>query len=148
MTHFAKQLVSIAILGLLIIVPLTIGEATDAKDRKAAKTAISGEQISKIEGAITAFRSQRSIPSVSVAIAKDNQIIFKGGYGLADLENKVPATPATVFRIASVSKSLTAVAVMQLAEKESLTSMRRFKNTLRVFRPRLFQFPRVNCSHI
>lgn len=82
--------------------------------------AISGEQTSKIDAAVTAFRSQLSIPGISVAIVKNNQIIFRRGYGLADLENQVPATAVTVFRIASVTKSLTAVAAMQLAERGKL----------------------------
>jgi serine beta-lactamase-like protein LACTB len=130
MTHFAKQLLCIAMVGFLPIVPVTNGDATskpggavsrkDAKDRKDAKTAVSGDQTSKIDAAVAAFRSRQSIPAISVAIIRDNQIIFRRGYGLADLENQVPATAVTVFRIASVAKSLTAVAVMQLAEKGKL----------------------------
>ena len=82
--------------------------------------ALSGDQAAKIDAAVAAFRSGLSIPAVSVAIVKDNQIVFGRGYGVADLENKVPATAAAVYRIASVAKSLTAVAAMQLAEKGKL----------------------------
>jgi serine beta-lactamase-like protein LACTB len=130
MTDFAKQLLAIAVVGFLLVVPATSGDAnskqseavsrTGAKDRKDASTALSGDQISKIESTITAFRSRLSIPAISVAIVKDNQIVFRRGYGLADLENQVPATAVTVFRIASVAKTLTAVAAMQLAEKGKL----------------------------
>ncbi|HXI94111.1 MAG TPA: serine hydrolase domain-containing protein [Blastocatellia bacterium] len=130
MNYLAKLLLSIAIVGFLPVVPLTSGEAAckpteavsrkDAEDRQDSKSAISGDQTSKIDAAVTAFRSRPSIPGISVAIARDNQIIFRRGYGLADLENQVPATAVTVFRIASVAKSLTAVAAMQLAEKGKL----------------------------
>jgi CubicO group peptidase (beta-lactamase class C family) len=130
MNYLAKLLLSIAIVGFLPVVPLTSGEAAckpteavsrkDAEDRQDAKTAISSDQTSKIDAAVAAFRSRLSTPGMSVAVVKDNQIIFRRGYGLADLENKVPATAVTVFRIASVAKSLTAVAVMQLAEKGKL----------------------------
>ena len=124
MTDFAKQLLAIAVVGFLLVVPATSGDAnskqSEAVSRKDAKTALSGDQISKIESTITAFRSRLSIPAISVAIVRDNQIIFRRGYGLADLENQVPATAVTVFRIASVAKSLTAVAAMQLAEKGKL----------------------------
>ena len=130
MTHFAKQLLATCLVGFLLVVPATSGDANskqsdsvsrqDAKDRKEARTALSGDQISKIEGTINAFRSRLSIPAVSIAIVKDNQIVFRRGYGLADLENKVPATADTVFRIASVSKPLAAVAAMQLVEKGKL----------------------------
>jgi serine beta-lactamase-like protein LACTB, mitochondrial len=130
MTNFAKQLLAIGVICFLLIVPATSGDANskqseavsrkNAKDRKDAKTALSGDQISKIEGTIAAFRSRLSIPAISIAIVKDNQIVFRRGYGLADLENKVPATADTVYRIASVSKPLAAVAAMQLVEKGKL----------------------------
>jgi CubicO group peptidase (beta-lactamase class C family) len=64
--------------------------------------------------------SRQGIPAVSVAIVVDHQIRFQRGYGMADLENFVPAKAATVYRIASVSKPITAVAAMQLAEKGKL----------------------------
>jgi serine beta-lactamase-like protein LACTB len=130
MTNFAKQLLAIGVIGFLLVVPATSGAANskqseavsrkDAKDRKDAKTALSGDQVSKIEATIAAFRSRLSIPAISIAIVKDNQIVFRRGYGLADLENKVPATADTVYRIASVSKPLAAVAAMQLVEKGKL----------------------------
>ena len=83
-------------------------------------TALPAEKIARIETAISSFMSRQSIPAVSVAVVQDNQIRFQGGYGMADLENFVPAKALTVYRIASVSKSLTAVAAMQLAEKGKL----------------------------
>src|SRR5438093_5711155 len=98
MNDLAKLLLSLAIVGFLPVVPLTSGEAAckpteavsrkDAEDRNDAKTAISGDQTSKIDAAVTAFRSRQSIPGISVAIVRDNQIIFRRGYGLADLENQ------------------------------------------------------------
>ncbi len=81
---------------------------------------LSTEKITKIETAISSLMSRQSIPSVSVAIVEDNQIRFQRGYGMADMENFVPAKALTVYRIASVSKSLTAVAAMQLVEKGKL----------------------------
>ena len=64
--------------------------------------------------------SRQGIPAVSVAIVEDNQIRFQRGYGMADVENLVPAKALTVYRIASVTKSLTAVAAMQLVGKGKL----------------------------
>ncbi len=59
----------------------------------------------------------RGIPGLSVAVAVDGQIVYSEGFGYADLEQRVPAWPATKFRIGSVSKSLTSVALMQLVEE-------------------------------
>jgi CubicO group peptidase (beta-lactamase class C family) len=54
---------------------------------------------------------------VAVLVARDGKIVFQGGFGLADLTTKTPVTPDTKFRIGSVSKQFTAVAVLRLAEQ-------------------------------
>jgi CubicO group peptidase (beta-lactamase class C family) len=82
--------------------------------------ALPADKITKIEMAISSFMSQQHVPAVSVAIVEENQIRFQRGYGTADIENFVPAKASTVYRIASTTKPLTAVAAMQLAEKGKL----------------------------
>lgn len=81
---------------------------------------LSPEQITKIENAISTTMSRQSIPGLSIAVVENNQIRFQRGYGVADLENSVPAKSFTVYRIASVSKAMTAVAAMQLVEAGKL----------------------------
>ena len=83
-------------------------------------SSVSAEQKNQIEAAISAAMSKQNIPGFSVTIVVNNQIAWSQGYGLADAENSVPATPKTVYRIASVSKPITAVAAMQLVEKGKL----------------------------
>ncbi|MEW6319545.1 MAG: serine hydrolase domain-containing protein [Acidobacteriota bacterium] len=56
-------------------------------------------------------------PGLSVAVAVNNRLAWAEGFGLADVEQEVPVRPDTVFRIASISKPITAVAVMQLVER-------------------------------
>jgi CubicO group peptidase (beta-lactamase class C family) len=56
------------------------------------------------------------IVGLSVAAARGGQILFAAGYGLADLENGVPATPATIYHFGSITKPFTAAAVVQLVE--------------------------------
>jgi len=58
----------------------------------------------------------RGIPGLAVAVALDGRIVYSRGFGYADLEERVPAWPATKFRIGSISKPLTATALMQLVE--------------------------------
>jgi CubicO group peptidase (beta-lactamase class C family) len=67
-------------------------------------------------GAMAAGR----LPSLSLAVSKDGELVYAEALGLADIENSVPATAQTVYRIGSVSKTLTAVAAMQLAERGRL----------------------------
>jgi CubicO group peptidase (beta-lactamase class C family) len=64
--------------------------------------------------------TRNKVPGVSVAVVKSQHIVIEKGYGMANLEHFVPVTPSTVFRLASVSKPITAVAVMQLVEKGKL----------------------------
>ncbi|HZG54543.1 MAG TPA: serine hydrolase domain-containing protein [Pyrinomonadaceae bacterium] len=78
------------------------------------------EKIKLIEAAVAAEMSRQNIAGLSLAVVTDNQLRWSNGYGFADLENYVPAKAATVYRLASISKSVTAVAVMQLAERGQL----------------------------
>jgi serine beta-lactamase-like protein LACTB, mitochondrial len=54
---------------------------------------------------------------MSVAAAVGDRLVWSQGFGLADVENEVPARANTVYRIASISKAIAATAVMQLAER-------------------------------
>jgi serine beta-lactamase-like protein LACTB, mitochondrial len=78
------------------------------------------DKIRKIEAAISSAMSKDNIPGMSVAIVTDKRLAWANGYGFADLENFVPAKASTVYRLASISKTITAVAAMQLAERGKL----------------------------
>ena len=56
-----------------------------------------------------------------VLVAKDGKVIFGKGYGMANYEEDIPNTPQTKFRLASITKSFTAMAVMMLQEKDKLS---------------------------
>jgi CubicO group peptidase (beta-lactamase class C family) len=57
------------------------------------------------------------VPSLSVAVARDGKIIWEKGFGLADREKNIPATEHTKYRLASISKQLTATGLMILVER-------------------------------
>lgn len=62
--------------------------------------------------------NETNAPCLVVSVTHADSIVFKAGYGYADLENKVPADPdKTIWRLASISKVVTGTAVMQLAEQ-------------------------------
>lgn len=63
------------------------------------------------------YQINKRIPGISAGIAKDSSIVWLDACGFADVENNSPATVSTRFRIASITKSITAVAIMQLVEK-------------------------------
>jgi CubicO group peptidase (beta-lactamase class C family) len=60
------------------------------------------------------------IAGLTVGISRDGQQVFAKGYGLADLENAVGATPDTVYRICSTTKGFTATAILQLRDQHKL----------------------------
>ncbi len=66
---------------------------------------------------IDRYKKLKNIPSISAGILSGGIIKWTGTAGYADIENSIAATPKTVYRIASISKPITAVAVMQLVEK-------------------------------
>ncbi len=76
----------------------------------------------KVDSLVAAWQRETYAPGVSVAIVRGGRdTLVLRGYGLADVENDVPATPATVYPIASITKQFTAVAVMLLVEEKRLS---------------------------
>jgi len=69
---------------------------------------------------ITDFMRKLSIPGGAVAVMRDGKLIYARGFGYADVENKTLVQPDALFRIASVSKTITATAVMKLVEEGKL----------------------------
>lgn len=61
-----------------------------------------------------------SLPSMAVAVVHDQQILWTRAFGAADVEGGIPATPATCYRIGSVTKLFTATAIMQLRDAGAL----------------------------
>lgn len=59
---------------------------------------------------------EQGIPGLSIAVGVQGEMVWAEGFGWADLENRVPVWPETKFRVASISKSLTAAAVGKLVE--------------------------------
>ena len=62
-----------------------------------------------------------AIPGLSLAVTHRGKLVYAQGYGLADTETKEPVTTKSLFRVASVSKPITAVAILQLVEREKLS---------------------------
>lgn len=84
----------------------------------ASATAETLEQ--EMERAIQSELDQSGVPSLQVAIGHAGKLVYEGAFGVADVENDVPATPVTKYRSSSISKWLTATAAMMLAEQGHL----------------------------
>src|SRR5262249_37411195 len=66
------------------------------------------------------FMTERRIPGGALAVVKDRRLVFVCGYGWADCEQKLAVKPESLFRIASISKPITAVAILRLVEAGKL----------------------------
>jgi CubicO group peptidase (beta-lactamase class C family) len=77
-------------------------------------------QFSKLEKFVFEKVSDSKLPGISVALVKDGKAIWSRGFGFRDLEHGLAATPHTVYGIASVTKSFTCIAIMQLMEQGKL----------------------------
>jgi len=63
------------------------------------------------------FMAGRNIPGGALAVARNGRLVYARGYGWADREKEVAVAPESLFRIASISKPITAAAVLQLVEQ-------------------------------
>ncbi len=74
----------------------------------------------EMEAAVHKFMNETHVPGMSVAVVVNGRLAWTEGFGFADLEAKVAATPETLYRLGSVSKPLTATATMELWERGKL----------------------------
>ena len=97
--------------GLLLIVfitPFAFAEALSTVDKN------------KIISHFNSYVDKGNIPNVSILIKKDNKEIFRHAYGYADIDSKTKVNKNTIYRIYSMSKPITGVAIMQLLENAKL----------------------------
>lgn len=79
------------------------------------------EETRKLDRIIEKFMQKWSIRGASFAVMKNDRLLYAKGYGYADAEQKLPAETNHLFRIASVSKLITAVGIMKLTEEGKLS---------------------------
>jgi serine beta-lactamase-like protein LACTB, mitochondrial len=106
------------VLCLLVLFPAARAQAQQSSAQRAA--ALPAEKVRQIEALVNAEMAKQKIPGLSVAVVADRQVRWTAGFGMQDIENNVAAKAATVYRLGSISKPITAVAVMQLFERGRL----------------------------
>ena len=93
-------------------------------ERSKAPYAVATGKVDKsfqeLDELIRTFIEQNRAPGAGVAVTDHGRLVFARGYGYADIAKQKPVEPTSVFRIASISKPITAVAIMQLVEQGKL----------------------------
>jgi CubicO group peptidase (beta-lactamase class C family) len=111
----ASSLLAVLLFGCAATVESPAPRATEpaASDRHEPRVA-------RLRQQLEADRERLGIPGLSAAILEDGEVLWTEGFGYADVERRVPATPDTLYHIASVTKTFTAILVLQLVEQGKL----------------------------
>jgi CubicO group peptidase (beta-lactamase class C family) len=104
-----KRVISAGIVLSLLLVSGWPAQAQESLDERT-------EQIR----ALFSDLAERGSPGLAIAVVRDGKVLLSEGYGLANLEHRVPITSSTVFDVASLSKQLTGLAVAILVEQGKL----------------------------
>jgi serine beta-lactamase-like protein LACTB len=99
---------------------LTVAAAALLPGRAGAQQLTRRQALDSTRAVLVSFMDAHHVPGMTAAVAVDSTLVWTEGFGYADLEHMVHARPQTRWRIASISKTLTAVAAMQLLEQGKL----------------------------
>jgi CubicO group peptidase (beta-lactamase class C family) len=97
----------------------------------------------ELDALVNAYAAQGKFGG-AVLVARKGEVLLKKGYGLANYEHDVPNTPETVFRIGSMTKPFTAIAVMQMVEAGRLS----LQDTVSRFLPDFPKGERITVHHL
>lgn len=96
---------------------LVLGVSGTAAAQALAKHPRVQEATALLEQWLDAEQAFKRLPGLSAAVIVDQDVLWQGAYGFADVARKVRATPTTLYSICSISKLFTSVALMQLYEQ-------------------------------
>lgn len=105
-------------LGVKLCFALLAAGMACAADRSAG---IDPQRLARVEGVVREEMNRQRIPGLAIAIIDRGQVALARGYGYANLEHDVPASPETLFQSGSVGKQFTAAAAMLLVEDGRLS---------------------------
>ena len=111
----ASQAIATALLAGLMLIG-----AVRAQAQAPAPAEPNGLRVDRFRQQLEADRERLKIPGLSAVILKDGDVLWTQGFGYADVERRVPATPDTLYHIASLTKTFTAILVLQLVEQGKL----------------------------
>ena len=106
------------------------------------------DAVKHLDPIIARLVEQHRLPGLSVALVDDQKVVWARGYGFRDPKRKTPATAATVYRVGSVSKLFTDLAVMQLVERGVLDLDAPVTRYLPDFRPRNRSGKPITLRHL
>lgn len=120
---FRNRLLTRAFLtGLVILAGVGCRSLAQTQNRATKRPTLAQdkERLARFERQLEELRAKLRIPGLSVAIVRDQQVLWAKGFGFADPANKIPAAPDTPYRIASLTKTFASTLALQLIEQGKL----------------------------
>jgi len=105
------------ILGLALAGQALFLQATAAHTGSPLDDSSDAARIARLETTLESLRQELKIPAYSAAVVKNQKVIWAKGFGLADVENKIPATEHTPYHLASLTKTFASTILMQLVQE-------------------------------
>ena len=90
---------------------------TSSSGKPASITGVPDTGLKPFDDLMRSFVEQHRVPGAALAVTRGAKLVYARGFGLADVEAKRAVQPDSLFRIASLSKPVTAVGVMQLVQQ-------------------------------
>jgi N-acyl-D-amino-acid deacylase len=108
-------------LGLLLLCVLSNAPAGDKKrPDPPLRTGLDDADLASFDEMMERFVLANEVPGAALAVAKEGRLVYARGFGYADPDAKTPVAPRARFRIASISKPITAAAILRLVEMGKL----------------------------
>ena len=116
----AFKTLAISVLIVLVLVDVSGSRSKTTRSERLDTLSRDEQRLARFEKQADELRTLLKIPGISAVIVKDQKVLWAKGFGFADFENRVPATPDTLYSIASLTKTFAATLVMQLVEQGKL----------------------------
>ncbi len=105
-----------AVVSVVLVLMTSVGARLIGASPPQSTPKRSSDQFDAVRAYIRKAMQKDSMPSVSVAVARGGKILWEEGFGWANREKMTPATPDTMYSLASISKPFTATAIMRLVD--------------------------------
>lgn len=98
-----------------------LGAMPSGEALPAVETGAEHELLVPFDRLMRTFVADNGIPGAALAVARHGRLVYARGFGYADVDQRRPVQPDSIFRIASISKPITAVAILRLVEQRRCT---------------------------
>lgn len=115
-----RMFLHLAAAGLALQFSLTPAVAADLAKAAPSDAGFSAERLDRIEGALKPYIADKQLAGAVVGVARHGKLVYLKSFGSADAESGTPMKDDAIFRIASMTKAITSVAVMMLQEDGKL----------------------------